>query len=294
VDYEDPVRRIVPTVMGTNGPAMVPVPYGGFNMPSLDSVGAWLATAADLVRLSSSFDVHSNSPLLPPDLIDAMWSQPPELTGSPAYYYGAGWWVRPQGGGTYNAWHDGANDGTWAYTVRLANGVCWAVIFNRRDVVGNVPDYYNIDSEMNNAVGSIATWPTNDLFDANADGLLDAWQIHYFGSTSSPAAAPSADPDGDGANNLNEFVNLTDPTDSTSVKKLQANGGLQNSQNLVLSWLAARGRLYTLESATDLSSGSWQGLAGATDIVGDNTIRLITNSVAGTGFYRLRARLQRP
>src|SRR6266704_1402812 len=30
VDYEDAVRRIVPTVMGTNGPAMVPLQYGGF------------------------------------------------------------------------------------------------------------------------------------------------------------------------------------------------------------------------------------------------------------------------
>ena len=141
---------------------------------------------------------------------------------------------------------------------------------------------------------SISTWPTNDLFDANADGLLDAWQIHYFGSTTSPAAAPSADPDGDGANNLNEFVTQTDPTNSTSVEKLQANPDPENSQNLVLSWLAARSRLYTLETTTDLLSGNWQGLAGGTDIVGDNTMRLITNSISGTGFYRLRTQLQRP
>ncbi len=178
----------------------------------------------------------------------------------------AGWWVRPQGGGTYNAWHDGDLDGTFSYTVRLANGFCWAVIFNRRDVVGDVPNYYNIDSEMNNAVSSVTTWPTNDLFDAN----------------------------GDGANNFNEFVNLTDPTNSTSVEKLQANPDPHNSQNLVLGWLAARGRLYTLETATDLLPSNWQGLAGETDIVGDNTMRLITNSVSGTSFYRLRARLQRP
>ena len=202
--------------------------------------------------------------------------------------------MRPQGGGTYNAWHDGDLDGTFSYTVRLANGFCWAVIFNRRDVVGDVPNYYNIDSEMNNAVSSVTTWPTNDLFDANGDGLLDAWQLHYFGSTASPAAAPSADPDGDGANNFNEFVNLTDPTNSTSVEKLQANPDPHNSQNLVLGWLAARGRLYTLETATDLLPSNWQGLAGETDIVGDNTMRLITNSVSGTSFYRLRARLQRP
>jgi CubicO group peptidase (beta-lactamase class C family) len=295
VDYEDPLRRIVPTVMGTNGPGMVPIQYGGWNIATMDSHGGWLATAADLVRFSSSFDVQTSSPLLPLQWIDTMWSQPPEITGPPpSYYYGAGWLVRPLGGDTYNAWHDGSLVGTFSYTVRRADGYCWAVIFNRRDDVGDVPNYYNIDAEMNNAINTIANWPTNDLFDANGDGLLDAWQIHYFGSTSSPAAAPSADPDGDGANNLNEFVNLTDPTDSTSVKTLKVNADPQNGQNLMLSWFAARGRVYSVETTASLSSPNWQALASATDNVGDNSMRLITNFVSGTGFYRLRARLQRP
>src|SRR5262249_47252484 len=187
-----------------------------------DSHGGWLATAADLVRFSSSFDIQTNSPLLPLQWIDTMWSQPPEISGAPATYYGAGWAVRPLGGDTYNAWHDGALDGTWSYTVRLANGFCWAAIFNRRDVVGDVPSYYNIDGEMNNAIASIAAWPDYDLFDANADGLLDAWQVRYFGSAGSPAAAPGADPDADGLNNLNEYINLTDPTNAASVTRLSA------------------------------------------------------------------------
>jgi CubicO group peptidase (beta-lactamase class C family) len=294
VDYDDPFRRLVPTVMGTNGPAMVPIQYGGWNVATMDSHGGWLATAADLARFSSSFDVQTNSPLLPLQWIDTMWSQPPEISGSPAYYYGAGWLVRPLGGDTYNAWHDGALDGTWSYTVRRADGYCWAVIFNRWDWTGLVPNYYNIDSEMNAAINSIATWPTNDLFDANADGLLDSWQVHYFGSTSSPAAAPSADPDGDAANNLNEFVNLTDPTASTSVKKLQANPDPQSGGNIVLNWLAVRGRSYTIETTGNLASPNWQPLASATDLVGDNSIRSITNAVAGMSFYRLQTRLQRP
>jgi len=51
---------------------------------------------------------------------------------------------------------------------------------------------------------------------------------------------------------------------------------------------------YTLETATEPSSSNWQSLAGAMDIVGDNTTRSITNSSATTTFYRLRTRLQRP
>jgi hypothetical protein len=51
---------------------------------------------------------------------------------------------------------------------------------------------------------------------------------------------------------------------------------------------------FTLETTADLGSPTWQALAGAADIVGDNVMRFIINSVSGTGFYRLRARLQRP
>jgi CubicO group peptidase (beta-lactamase class C family) len=293
VDYDDPLRRVVPSVMGPSSPAMVPIQYGGWNLSSMDSHGGWLATAADLVRFSSSFDVQTNSPLLSSQMIDTMWSQPPELPGGQSSYYGAGWLVRPLGGGTYNAWHDGSLDGTFSYTVRRADGYCWAVIFNRRAVLSSTPDYSSIDNEVNNAINSIAFWPANDLFDANADGVLDAWQLHYFGSTFAPVAAPTADPDGDGANNLNEFINLTDPTSSNSNERLQASRGPLSTQ-WVLSWLASRGRLYTIQTATNLSSNQWQPMPGATDIVGDNTRRTITNSTSGKTFYRLSTRLQRP
>jgi CubicO group peptidase (beta-lactamase class C family) len=293
VDYDDPLRRLVPTVMGTNGPSVVPIQYGGWNFDIMDSHGGWLATASDLVRFSSCFDAQTNSPLLSSQWIDTMWSQPPEIPGSPSTYYGAGWLVRPLGGGTYNAWHDGSLDGTFSYTVRLANGICWAVIFNRRSVLSSTPDYYAIDAEVNNAIASVSTWPAYDLFDANGDGILDAWQIHYFGSISSPAAAPSADPDGDGVNNLNEYINLTDPSNPASVEKLFVNLDPQNNQRVVLDWPAARGRSFAIETTTNISAPNWQPMAGATNIIGDNTTRHITNSVSGSSFYRLRAQLQR-
>ena len=76
--------------------------------------------------------------------------------------------------------------------------------------------------------------------------------------------------------------------------KLQANPDPQTRPTLVLSWITARGRHYTVEATTGLLSPNRQGLAGATDLVGDNTMRLVTNSVPGTGFYRLRTRPQRP
>src|SRR6266487_4616905 len=91
VDYQDAFGRIVSSVMGSNSPATVPIPYGGFNLSSGDSAFALLATAAYLVRFCSSFDVQTNSPLLPSQLIDAMWSQPPPLMGNTPTYSADGW-----------------------------------------------------------------------------------------------------------------------------------------------------------------------------------------------------------
>lgn len=48
--------------------------------------------------------------------------------------------------------------------------------------------------------------------DANNDGLPNAWQTLYFGSPGAVAAAPNADPDGDGLTNLQEFLLGRNPT----------------------------------------------------------------------------------
>jgi len=291
VDYDDQLQRIEPTVMGAGSPPFPPIQYGGWNLSSMDSHGAWLATAADLVRFSSSYENQTNSPLMNSSMFNLMVSIPPYPAQDPnaAAYYGAGWMVRPEGNNTYNLWHDGSLDGTFTYTVRLANGICWATVFNRRDVIGDVPNYENIDGEMNAAVGSVASWPSYNLFDANNDGLLDAWQIYFFGSTTSPNAAPTADPDHDGADNLNEFINLTDPTDANSVERLQAMA--LEPQSVVLSWNASRGRIYTLQRTFSLSAPSWRQVAPG--MIGDNTTHSFTNSNPGTSFYRLSVSLQR-
>ncbi len=52
--------------------------------------------------------------------------------------------------------------------------------------------------------------------DEDGDGLLDAWEMTYFGSVSRHNG--SADPDGDGVSNLVEFTDGTNPADINSAK----------------------------------------------------------------------------
>ena len=57
---------------------------------------------------------------------------------------------------------------------------------------------------------------------AHALSNFQLWQLTYFGSTVVPAAASTADPDGDGQNNQTEFISGFDPTNSASFWLVQA------------------------------------------------------------------------
>jgi uncharacterized repeat protein (TIGR01451 family) len=86
---------------------------------------------------------------------------------------------------------------------------------------------------------------------------FDEWSSAAF--TAAQQADPAisgleADPDGDGQNNLQEFLAGTVPTDPQSVLRIQ---GLtpQGLETVVLRWLSASNRLYTLERSTNLPQG---------------------------------------
>lgn len=144
----------------------VPVQYGAWHLEAMDSHGAWIASAPDLVRFAMAFDDPDDCPLLKPASIETMFAPPPgdvakEDDGSPkAVHYGCGWSVRRAGKGL-NTWHTGSLDGTSTLLVRRHDGLSWAVLFNTRDTPGNERPSGLIDPLMHGAANAVRDW-SND------------------------------------------------------------------------------------------------------------------------------------
>lgn len=107
--------------------ALVPEPYGAFNLENMDSHGGWLASAVDLVRFAAVFD--GSTSVLSAESIAEAFAVPETGVNEDGWYYGCGWQVRPVPGGL-NTWHTGRLAGSYALLVRRFDGLCWAALFN--------------------------------------------------------------------------------------------------------------------------------------------------------------------
>jgi hypothetical protein len=105
--------------------------------------------------------------------------------------------------------------------------------------------------------------------DANNDGIADAWQIQYFGSTSNPLAAPMATPAGDGIPNWLKYSLGLNPLIAGTVLPdgvvwANANSDQNGSTNSIQIYTAAEitfntqvGTTYQLQSVSALAPGNW-------------------------------------
>lgn len=170
--YMEGKEKMARAVLGPNAGQQVPAPYGGSYIEAMDAHGGWVASAPDLVRFATAFAEPSNSPILGPASISAMFA-PPEgsvghrRNGKPRQrYYGCGWEVGHFGpDGAITAWHSGLLDGTSTLLVRRFDGITWAVLFNTNTTAkGKIPAD-TIDPLLHEAADAVKEWPQKNLFD---------------------------------------------------------------------------------------------------------------------------------
>ena len=122
---------------------------------------------------------------------------------------------------------------------------------------------------------------------------FQAWQVQYFGSTTNPAAAANADPDGDGMSNLQEFLAGTDPTNGASAFRITS--VVRAGSDLLVAWMTGLGRTNALQSTAGTGAGSYNTNGFADIFTVTNTTGAVTNYLdpnAATNFpslfYRVR------
>lgn len=122
--------------------------------------------------------------------------------------------------------------------------------------------------------------------DSNRDGLPDSWQVEHFGYIDLSEAAPSADPDHDGFDNLHEYLAGTDPNNAESLLHIDA---IETAPGqFVLRFKAVAGKSYSVLSSATLEGG-WSRLESVPARPDSRTI--VITDTAGTGegvrFYKL-------
>jgi len=117
------------------------------------------------------------------------------------------------------------------------------------------------------------------------DGLPNEWWTQYFGAI--PPVPASADTDGDGFSNGQEFLLGTHPLDRSSAFRLQP--PVLSSGKVLVEWDAVAGKTYQLYGSSTLSPADWQP-------VGERVTAPTTGRHAiehdrggrGRGFYRVQ------
>lgn len=168
VRYYDPRRGN--SVFASDLNSSVPQPYGAWHLEAMDSHGAWIASASDLVRLASALDSPENSPILTAASITQMTERPEGLAGydeegnAKSRYYGLGWTIKQDEAGELTSSHGGSLPGTNTVLIRRPDGRNVALLFNTRLTPFVTRAVNAVLPELTEAIDNTADWPDHDLF----------------------------------------------------------------------------------------------------------------------------------
>ncbi|HTD64967.1 MAG TPA: hypothetical protein VK846_00350, partial [Candidatus Limnocylindria bacterium] len=122
--------------------------------------------------------------------------------------------------------------------------------------------------------------------DTDGDGMPDSYELANSFNKDDPTDA-AQDADGDGMTNLQEFLAGTNPRDAASALRLTRIA--RQSNDVVLTFLSATGKIYAVQLATNLPPAFWQTLTNVGPLSSTNFV--LTNSGGAEtprGFYRLK------
>ena len=118
---------------------------------------------------------------------------------------------------------------------------------------------------------------------------------NYFGNTTNSQSCATCDPDGDGMNNLQEYLSGTVPTNSASY--LHITSVTPQGTNMVVTWYTAGGHTNVVQATTGLPDGSYSNnfVDVSTNIViqgsGDTTASYTDTgaaTISPSRYYRVR------
>lgn len=122
-------------------------------------------------------------------------------------------------------------------------------------------------------------------FGAVDDGIPDAWRREYFGSfyRMDPRAAAGADPDGDGATNLDEYLDSTDPTDPDSVLEITQIRMLPS-----ITWRSVPGLTYQVYRKTAANPQFWEALLPLVKATNDLSSFIDPQPAPAESYYQIQ------
>lgn len=105
------------------------------------------------------------------------------------------------------------------------------------------------DANNTRDIFTLGLTPSN--VDSDADGLLDGWELKYFGDLTHDG---TADTDGDGSTDLQEYQAGNDPVVASPALVLQ-----YHVRRYTFSWNGVYGKTYQIEHTPSLENPAWAG-----------------------------------
>ena len=130
------------------------------------------------------------------------------------------------------------------------------------------------------------------FFDANTNGISDAWEKSYFGSVTTNRTQ-FTDSDGDGMSDYAEFIAGTNPTNPAS-KLVFLGATLLTNQLVQFEWAAIPGRLYQVQGLASpgaaTNAQNWTAVSDWLQASGSPMYYATTSTNQGVRVYRVQVR----